>query len=310
MDVVRMALSGRLVGLEKMVGDSTVEQLLARGVFLNSEVDLNGALRFVPRLSIMRLRVFALHAAISAKPGILSQDDSNLLESMAVPALRTDPQYDSRDMEHFHAHWEVLVRLVGWTGKMSVHDFYHRSGKADIPRWTEGVTIDFCAKKDGIVSQSEEGSIVGGFFATPNCESVYVVRNSRNGFDMVLFERKVGGGHVAIFIDTKYSNPGAETHLDASEVGRKWELCRQWCQKSEAIETLRVTAEDCFLVVPSWRNACSGLRERISLERNGHILLLDRSDLTELYTPTLASRPHWIAGNELVRVERAGPNRT
>lgn len=49
---------------------------------------------------------------------------------------------------------------------------------------------------------------------------------------MVTFERKVGGGRVAIFVDTKYSRPSSEMYLRKSDVVKKLDLYVEWCQIS------------------------------------------------------------------------------
>jgi hypothetical protein len=304
MDMVRMSLRGRSVEFKETVGDLTVEELTAQGVFLNSEVDSMRPRNFVPRLSIMRLRVFEMTE-------LFFGDDKNLFACVKVAALRSEPKFHFTDMEVFHAHWEVLVRLVGWAGKMSLADFYRRDGLSLMPKTTEKSTIDFCAKTDGVIAASDKRSIFGGFLSTPSCQAVYMAHSGQWGFDMVMFEGKVGGGHVAIFVDTKYSQPSAETYLRRDDLGLKWDHCVEWCRNSQATRALGVTPEDCFLVMASWRFQVGNLakiRQELLLDENSRILLLDRNDLTSFYTPTLVSRPHLITGNSLVCVESAAPS--
>ena len=294
MGMVRMSLSGRSVDFKEVVGDFTVEDLMAQGVFLNSEVDLMRPRNFVPRLSIMRLRVFEMTE-------LFFGDDKNLIACIKVTALRSVPEFHFTNLEVFHAHWEMLVRLVGWAGQMSLADFYRRDGLSVMPRTTEKVTIDFCAKTDGVIAASDERSIFGGLSAMPSCQAVYLAHSGQRGFDMVMFEKKVGGGHVAIFVDTKYSQRNAETYLKRTDLGQKWDSCLEWCRSSQAIRALKVVPEECFLVMASWRiGNPAKFRRDLLLDHDSRILLLDRNDLTSLYTPTLVSRPHWLTGNSLV----------
>jgi hypothetical protein len=301
MGMVRTSLRGRSVDFKERVGDFTVEELTAQGVFLNSEVDFMRPRNFVPRLSIMRLRVFAMTE-------LFFGDDKKLFACVKMAALRSVPEFHFTDMEVFHAQWEVLVRLVGWAGQMSLADFYRRDGLSVMPRTAESVTIDFCAKTDGVIAASDERSIFCGLSATPSCQAVYLAHSGQWGFDMVMFEKKVGGGHVAIFIDTNYSPPNAETCLRSSDLGQKWDNCLEWCRTSQAMRALEVASEDCFLVMVSWRFGDPAKnRKHLLRDQRSRILLLDRNDLTRLYTPTLASRPHLITGKSLVCVESAAP---
>ena len=101
--------------LHEQVGAYTVEELISRGTFLNSEVGINGV-GLVPRLSIMLLRAFCMISG-----------EWDLVNCITAAALCSDPMFD--DMEVFHAQWEVLLRLVGCVGKMSLADFYSRNHK-------------------------------------------------------------------------------------------------------------------------------------------------------------------------------------
>ncbi len=121
---------------------------------------------------------------------------------------------------------------------------------------------------------------------------------------MVTFEKKSGGGYVAIFVETKYSAPEATTILGSDEARRKWAHCLAWRENSEAARIMGIGPEDCFLVVASWRcGEPAAIQAREGMDKDSHILVLGRAELTRFYTPTLVSRPHWIAGSNLVRVE-------
>jgi hypothetical protein len=70
----------------------------------------------------------------------------------------------------------------------------------------------------------------------------------------------------------------------------------------------KVTPQDCFLVLASWRHTSASIRQELLLDQDSRIMLLDRNDLTSLYTSTLVSRPYLISGSSLVRVENAAPD--
>ncbi len=121
---------------------------------------------------------------------------------------------------------------------------------------------------------------------------------------MVTFEEKSGGGFVAIFVDTKYSAPQATTSLGLEEARRRWALCLAWRKESEAARIMEIGPEDCFLVLASWSSGEPvAIQAREMMDKDSHILVLGRAELTHFYTPTLVSRPHWIAGRDLVRIE-------
>ena len=121
---------------------------------------------------------------------------------------------------------------------------------------------------------------------------------------MVTFEEKSGGGYVAIFVDTKYAAPQATTTLGSEEARRKWAHCLAWREESEAARIMKIGPEDCFLVVASWRSGEPvAIQATEALDKDSHILVLGRAELTRFYTPTLVSRPHLILGRDLAGVE-------
>jgi hypothetical protein len=248
----------------------------------------------------MRLRVFA-------RTGLIYGDNVKVFTCIKMVAFRTDPRFYFSGMEVFHAHWEVLVRLVSWTGKMSLADFYRRICHLEMPKTTEKVIIDFCSKTD-VVAASDARSIFGSLSATPSCRAVYLAHSGQEGFDMILIERKVDGGHVAIFVDTKSLHPSAATYLEKSVLKQKWDLCLSWRQSSQATKALELAPDDCFLVIVSWRNVAAKIRDELLLDQGSRIVLLDHYQLTSLYTPTLVSRLHLITGNKLALVENAASN--
>ncbi len=130
---------------------------------------------------------------------------------------------------------------------------------------------------------------------------------------MVTFEEKAGGGHVAIFVDTKHSAPEATTTLGSEEARRKWLHCLAWREESEAAKILRIGPKDCFLVVASWRSGdpvtIQATRSE-AVDDDSRILVLGRTELARFYTPTLVSRPHLILCRDLAGFEEpaaAGP---
>jgi hypothetical protein len=254
----------------------------------------------VGRLSIMLLRVFCADSS----GGMMDQAEEDLVNCITDTALQNNPRFEWDDMELFHARCEVLVRLVGFTGRKSLARFYSRGQTVNASRAMHEVLIEFCQKPDGVIAPTDKRSIFGRFTDRPICSAVYMARSGQAGFDMVTFENKSGGGYVAIFVDTKYSAPEATTSLGSEEAGRKWAHCLTWRKDSEAAKILGIGPEDCFLVLASWRSGEPvAIQAREARDEDSHILVLGRAELTHFYTPTLVSRPHWIAGRALVQVE-------
>jgi hypothetical protein len=299
-EAVQLALRGTLAPLSEPVGSTTVEGLISSGVFLNSEVNMMEVTSIVGRLSIMLLRVFCAGSSSG-----MNQAKENLVDCITETVLQNDPRFEWVDMEVFHAQFEVLVRLVGHTGPKSLAKFYARNRTLHAPKAIREVSIEFCNKTDGVIAPTDtQRSIFGGFLDQPTCSAVYLARSGQAGFDMVTFEKKSGGGYVAIFVETRYSKPEATTTLGSKEARQKWAHCLAWRENSEAARILEISPDDCFLVVASWRSGePAAIQASEVMDEDSHILVLGRAELTRFYTPTLVSRPHWIAGSNLVRVE-------
>ena len=105
----------------------------------------------VPRLSIMVLRVFEADVAAESQP--------ELAACLREVAISSTLNFDLNDIKLFHAHWEVLARLVGWTGKMSLAKFYSRNYRRRKPMAKKCVVIDFCLKTDGLIEWRDKRSI-------------------------------------------------------------------------------------------------------------------------------------------------------
>jgi hypothetical protein len=307
---VRMALRGELIPLSEPVGSSTLEGLTASGVFLNSEVCEVDVTSIVPRLSIMLLRVFC------ACWDYRDRATRDLVECVAETALQNEPRFEWDDAARFHAQCEVLVRLAGCTGRKSLAEFYTRGDSLLAPKAIRDQLIEFCTKTDGVIGAQDRRSIFHGFDGRPSCRAVHMAGSGQEGFDMVAFEEKAGGGHVAIFVDTKHRDHDAEpdseatTTLESEEARRKWARCLAWRENSEAAGMLGIGPGDCFLVLASWNcrsEPMAAIQAREALEDESHILVLGRAELARFYTPTLVSRRHLIAGRDLVRVGVEGP---
>ena len=213
------------------------------------------------------------------------------------------PRFEWEDMELFHAHCEVLVQLVGWTGPISLAEFYTRTVHFRAPKATKEVSVEFCKKTDGVISRDDVQSIFRGFTDRPTCSAVYMAPAGQAGFDMVTFVKEAGGSpnrYVTIFVEAKYSRPQAKTKLKLREPRKKWEHCLAWLRGSEAAKLLEIRPEDCFLVIASWWSGKALAFQAPEAEDDvSQILVLGREEeLSQFYTPTLVSSPNYIADRD------------
>ena len=287
LEAVKVALRGRPVALNQMVGHQTVEEHISYGVFLNSEVSINKrAEDIVPRSSIMQIR--------SIKR--VEQEDLVLMRCLNAVVLQKRANFQPEELEVFHGNWEVMIRRLGVSGQMNLAEFYSRSLGSEMKRPVAAsqVMIDFSQKPDGLLRfddarsayRSGPGQNTDYFWS---CRAVFLGAPRQPGFGLFTIERKASGdGYVVIFVNNKYSNPSAKSTLDEDDLNHCWKGCKGFLG-NPVFEDLKITAADCFLVMAAWRT--------IELEQqnlNSRIIVLGREDLAELYTPSLITRPQFI----------------
>ena len=119
--------------------------------------------------------------------------------------------------------------------------------------------------------------------------------------DGAAFELKADhSGFIAINFECKFSEPGATTVLNPEEdVARKYKLMMKAYRPhlvsgkfatgtdKSAVGELQLKPKDVFLVICSWRNCAVK-------PPNDNIIILSRTELERLYSPSLVSRPHFL----------------
>ena len=98
MEAVKVALLGRPVALSQIIGHTSVEELIADGVFLNSEVSIS-AEYIVPSISIMQVR--SMMEFMTA--------DFDLMHCLNHLILQNGANFQQKDLQVFHENWEVMI---------------------------------------------------------------------------------------------------------------------------------------------------------------------------------------------------------
>jgi hypothetical protein len=287
MEAMKLALKGRRVALVQLVGQKSVEELIADGVFLNSEVSVNDRVEIiVPRISIMQIRLMMKIVPM----------DFELALCLSNVVQREKATLEPEELEVFHGNWEVLIRRLGVSGQMSLAEFYSRSEESALQRPLASIKamVDFREKPDGLVRFDDAQSI---YRSTPgrnmdyfrSCRAVFLGAPRQPGFDSCTIEPKASGnGYIAIFVNNKCSSPLAKTSLDQDDLAQCWKGCEGFLGNPVFVD-LEITVADCFLVIAAWRTM--KLREP---NEDSRIIVLGREDLAGLYTPSLIARPEFI----------------
>ena len=128
------------------------------------------------------------------------------------------------------------------------------------------------------------------------------MKSNNVGFGMVIFEKKVGGGYIAINIECKFSWPKSTTTLTSGDIFKKYKntvekylnhlksepqmTTRQQAKNVELqasdtpIRKLGMTKEDIYLVVVSWRKI-GKLDKAIKKDKN--IIVVEKENLEKIY---------------------------
>src|SRR3954452_8207390 len=130
-------------------------------------------------------------------------------------------------------------------------------------------------------------------------------KTNNSGFDMTIFEKKVGGGHIALNIECRFSYPERSTTLTSKEIREKYDLMKEKYRyhvkqeknqnvtrkqrKDSKVELVNsdtqigefgMTMEDIYLVIIAWRdiNALDS-----DIKNNKNIIIVGKDSLEKAY---------------------------
>lgn len=219
--VVKAALAGKAMPLDTEIGRSPLSELIAKGTYINTSV--TGASMVVPKLSPLLLRAFAYDLPIDR--------DARLVVTCLNSMLWVEINFNPLLYEDFHASWEIMHHIL--------HEDTSDADRAAItlPQFY-GLKVGHKLNDTRFIPTRKEGvARLAGHFPSPDAlaeitkpesllDFVFLPAANNPGFDIVFFEKKEGGGHVAINIECRYSEEGATTALSESDVTKKYDLVR------------------------------------------------------------------------------------
>jgi hypothetical protein len=321
--VIKTALLGNSTSLTCKIntlnGEFSIKDLISMGVYINSLTEVEETINVVPTLTLISIRYFCKGN---------EEGDAKIAVEILKDILYTECYFDGnvndgKPFESFHCNWEQLYRVLREEGKkVSLREVYRLSNTYNTT--TKGdVEIMLQRKKiirldrsvefpplDGKICD-EQGNFIKNFE-----EYIFVPEKTNNsGFDMTIFEKKVGGGHIALNIECRFSYPKSSTTLTSKEIRDKYDLMkdkyryhvkrekkqivtREQRKNSEVelinsdtpIGELGMTMEDIYLVIIAWRDIP---KLDYDIKSNKNIIIVGKDSLEKAYTPTLVTRPQF-----------------
>jgi hypothetical protein len=143
-------------------------------------------------------------------------DEESQLVSTLKDLLLLKPNFGFRQLELFHANWEVLQRLLRSGETVDLFKFYHLKGKS-------GVRIPMTSKRVEKLKHHFSSNIEQ--VKDMDLNSIVLVSGDGNpGFDLINFETTENGSSIAIAVECRFSAPGTTTQLSLDEVKEKRRL--------------------------------------------------------------------------------------
>eukprot|EP01012_Entosiphon_sulcatum_P049043 TRINITY_DN6763_c1_g1_i1.p1 TRINITY_DN6763_c1_g1~~TRINITY_DN6763_c1_g1_i1.p1 ORF type:complete len:272 (+),score=42.90 TRINITY_DN6763_c1_g1_i1:393-1208(+) len=269
MATIAAALRGNSIVYETKIGASTFRQLIAAGVYLNA-MEPGLEYKDVPKLSPLLLLMWAARTAENLPEARVAWSQEQRVAFCFTKMFYLEPNFTWQQYELFHAYWELLMRAVFDGEERTLADHYRVTGASPSlklnwkPRLVNKLPHHFAtAMKSNLVEQAD---LQAGF---------YLPAAGNPGFGIITLE-----GHVALCFECRFSDPSATTKLCEKEIAAKCKLTS---------EQLSAHTGSHFLVIAAYRASSSvGVMPGC--------VVLDRSHLDKVYTPSLNSRPQFILG--------------
>ncbi len=290
----------------------TVASLVSQGVFINALEEADEARVIVPRLSPLLLRRYALSLAANDQP----------IAKCLTFMLATESNFSGLTYEQFHAWWEVLRRhlLPSSTSSSSSSSSQPAGLMTTLSKWYGLATSSEYGTDPAFIVRPKAGVLLLDDVFPPSSadvmasghllsfdaltNNVLLPKAGNKGFDMVIFEQKANcEGYIAINIECKFSAAESKTTLEKAAIWDKHTLMmRQYANlmkgKGPAVlKQLSLGKTDLYLVIIAFRKIPKNYPE-IDRREGHHLITLGRKILQALYTPTLSSRPQFLASLE------------
>lgn len=279
--MVKAALYGKKVKLdEKIPGeDITFRAAISDGYYLNS-VSGNPAAseEIIPLLSPFLLITYA-HTA--------SDPIANCLRNM----LELEQHFYWECFEHFHGHYEILRRLLYEGQMLSLAEFYN------FPKLNNAAPLKFKLAPKQFFNLKQhfpqfpphrlEDDVT--LSAADLQKSVVKPARDNPGFDLAIIE-VANPTTMAVAIECRFSEPGADTKLTQTEVQKKHQLTRTAFASvlKRSIIGKALDRHSVVLVVVAYRELAG-----MQVNELENTIVLGRAELQALYSPTLTTRPQF-----------------
>ncbi|CAB4441815.1 unnamed protein product [Rhizophagus irregularis] len=306
--VVKLALLGKEVDLERTLKvkgkDLSIKDLISTGIYINSVTEQSNVTSVIPTLTLVSLYYFCMTNSEDGDAKTVAKTLKNILLLEDYFDFRSN---DGKAFESFHMNWELLYRTLHDDGmEINLPEIYgldqegvkikiQRKEIVKLPRDREFPNNEICDEKNNIIKDLEK------YIFVP-------MKSNNSGFEMVIFEKKVGGGYIAINIECKFSWPKSNTSY--SDIQKKYKSTvdkylnhiktepqmktRSTKMELQATNTpvgkLEMTKDDIYLVVISWRNVANLDSD---IRRNKNIIVVKKENLEKIYSPSLVSRPQF-----------------
>ncbi|RHZ53390.1 hypothetical protein Glove_442g7 [Diversispora epigaea] len=316
--IIKKALLGDAISLACEIENTwrtyTLRDLISTGIYINSLTDDDEALNVIPTLSPVGLQYFCIFNKNNTNNDVKTV--TKILRDLLTTEYSFDDEVmDGKPFERFHANWELLYRVLRDEGmKISLCMIY---GLPDIdqPEIELRHKIGIARLESKEFPPPDEICDAAGKSIENFVNYVLIPTKKNNGgFDMVIFERKVGDtGYIAINIECKFSYPKSATKLSNNEIKVKYEHTRnkylshvrydskrtrkstmEWNKGTyydcSDVGKLKMTIDDIYLVFVAWRDV-EPLNNEI--KNNKNIIIVKRENLEKIYTPSLVTRPQF-----------------
>ena len=125
-------------------------------------------------------------------------------------------------------------------------------------------------------------------------DAVYLPAKNNRGFDIIVFEN-TDKGNIGFCIECKFSDPTSTTGLTLQEIQIKAGLMHGIFESTyeygkNLYQRFELTEERVFLIVCAFRKV-----QNLDIkELPNNVIVLNKEELSILYTPTLSTRPQFI----------------